>query len=110
MVVSADDVLSFWLDDVGPDGWYATDDALDQRIRDRFGMAWEEAAEGAYGLWLTRPEGTLAYIILTDQFPRNMFRGSGRAFATDRSALAVAKAAIDRKWDMRIAEPERQFF
>lgn len=110
MVVSADDVLSFWLDDVGPDGWYATDDALDQRIRDRFGLAWEEAAEGAYGLWLTYPNGTLAYIILTDQFPRNMFRGSGRAFATDRSALAAAKAAIDRKWDMKIAEPERQFF
>ena len=45
-----------------------------------------------------------------DQFPRNMFRGTGEAFATDREALAAAKAAIGRKWDLRIDEPARQFF
>lgn len=109
-MVQVDDVLSFWLDDLRPEDWYATDEAIDQRIRDRFLSAWQEAEEGAYGLWLTYPAGALAYIILTDQFPRNMFRGTGRAFATDRSALAAAKAAIDRKWDLRIAEPARQFF
>jgi uncharacterized protein (DUF924 family) len=109
-MVQVDDVLSFWLDELRPEDWYATDATLDQTIRDRFLPAWEEAVEGAYGLWLTYPNGALAYIILTDQFPRNMFRGSAQAFATDRSALAAAKAAIDRKWDLRIAEPARQFF
>lgn len=109
-MVSADDVLSFWLDEVSPADWYATDDTLDQRIRDRFMTTWQEATEGALGLWLTYPNGALAYIILTDQFPRNMFRGSAKAFATDGSALAAAKVSIDRKWDMRIAEPARQFF
>jgi uncharacterized protein (DUF924 family) len=109
-MTSPEDVLKFWLDDVGPEGWYAVSDELDQEIRDRFGAAWEAARDGAYGLWLTYPSGTLAYLILMDQFPRNMFRGTGEAFATDREALAAAKAAIGRKWDLRIDEPARQFF
>jgi uncharacterized protein (DUF924 family) len=109
-MVTVDDVLAFWLDEVTPADWYATEEALDQKIRDRFMDAWLQAEEGAHGLWLTYPNGALAYVILTDQFPRNMFRGTARAFATDRSALAAAKAAIDRKWDLRVAEPVRQFF
>jgi len=109
-MVNADEVLSFWLDELSEKDWYATDAALDQRIRDRFLTTWQEATEGGLGLWLTYPNGALAYIILTDQFPRNMFRGSGQAFATDQSALAAAKATIDRKWDLRVAEPARQFF
>ena len=109
-MVTPEDVLSFWLDDVGKAGWYDTSPELDQQIRDRFLETWHHAAEGRHALWLTYPSGTLAYIILMDQFPRNMFRDDGRAFATDRAALAAAKAAIHRKWDMRIDEPARQFF
>lgn len=104
------DVLSFWLDEVGPKGWYDQDEALDQAIRDRFEETWTRSTEGALSLWLTYPSGVLAYIILTDQFPRNMFRGQGKAFSTDRVALAAAKSAIDRNWDMKIDEPARQFF
>mgnify|MGYP000344164578 FL=1 len=109
-MVSPDELVSFWLDEVGPEGWYKVSDDLDQTIRDRFGEAWKSGCEGTYGLWLTYPTGTLAYIILMDQFPRNMFRGRGKAFSSDRAALAAAKAAIHRKWDMRIDEPARQFF
>ncbi|OUS20875.1 hypothetical protein A9Q95_11530 [Rhodobacterales bacterium 59_46_T64] len=109
-MTGADEILKFWLDDVGPQGWYAQDDALDQRIREGFGAMWEAASNGRFGLWLTYPSGALAYVILMDQFPRNMFRDSAKAFSTDRVALAAAKAAIDRGWDMRIDEPARQFF
>ena len=109
-MVAPEDVLSFWLDDVGEAGWYNPTEALDAEIRERFQPAWERAREGTCALWLTYPSGTLAYIILMDQMPRNMFRGSGQSFATDRHALAAAKAAIHRKWDMRIDEPARQFF
>jgi len=83
---------------------------LDDTIRTRFEAAWTAARDGACGLWITAPRSTLAYIILTDQFPRNMFRGDPRSFATDRSARAAAKIAMDRGWDLRVAEPERQFF
>jgi uncharacterized protein (DUF924 family) len=105
-----DEILSFWLDEIGPKGWYEVSDALDQTIRDRFLETWEEACEGKFSLWLTYPSGALAYIILMDQFPRNMFRGQGKAFSTDGAALAAAKSAIERGWDLKIDEPARQFF
>ena len=109
-MVTPEDVLSYWLDEVGPSGWYQASDALDQEIRDRFEDAWDGAMEGRHALWLTYPSGTLAYIILLDQFPRNMFRGSGKAFSSDRFALAAAKQAIGKNWDLKIDEPARQFF
>ncbi|MDH5798683.1 MAG: DUF924 domain-containing protein [Paracoccaceae bacterium] len=109
-MISPEQVLSFWLDELKPADWYNASPELDQRIRDKFEEAWKEATQGAYGLWLTHPTGTLAYIILTDQFPRNMFRGSALAFSTDRNALAAAKVAIARGWDKKIDEPARQFF
>jgi len=109
-MIAPEDILSFWLDEVGPDGWYDASPQLDAKIRNRFEAEWHNACEGAYALWLTYPSGTLAYILLMDQFPRNMFRNEGRAFATDKQALAAAKAAIHRGWDMRIDEPARQFF
>ena len=109
-MANPEDILAFWLDEVGPKGWYDVSPALDDTIRDRFLPDWERARDGGMSLWLTYPSGTLSYIILTDQFPRNMFRGSGEAFATDGVARAAAKMAIDRNWDMRIDEPARQFF
>ena len=109
-MIDPQQVLEFWLDDVGPEGWYASDPALDKRIIDRFGAAWTGACEGRYSLWLTYPSGALAYIILTDQFSRNMFRNTGKAFASDRIALAAAKSAIDKGWDLKIDAPARQFF
>ena len=109
-MIAPEEVLSYWLDEVGPEGWYKGGKALDQEIRDRFEAAWDAAMEGRFALWLTYPSGTLAYIILLDQFPRNMFRGSAKAFSSDRFALAAAKQAIGKGWDLRIDEPARQFF
>lgn len=109
-MVTAQEVLEFWLDEVGESAWYSPPVDLDDRIRARFAPAWQAAREGTFGLWLTYPSGLLAYILLLDQFPRNMFRDAADAFATDHAALAAAKVAIERKWDMRIDEPVRQFF
>lgn len=108
--MNPEDIIAYWVDEVGPKGWYAAGDELDQAVRDRFGAAWQEAAEGGFGLWLTGARDTLAYIILTDQFPRNMFRNDPRAYSTDSCARAATKVAIDRDWDLLIAEPARQFF
>ncbi len=109
-MTSPDDILAFWLDEIGPDGWYAGGEALDQTIRDRFLETYEKACSGALSLWLTYASGTLAYIILMDQFPRNMFRGTPKSIATDKVAAAAAKAAIAKGWDQKIDEPARQFF
>lgn len=107
---SPQDVLAFWLDEIGPEGWYAGGDTLDQQIRDQFLPTWERAARGDLGLWLTCPSETLAYLIVTDQMSRNIFRNEAAAFETDALALAAAKLAIKNDWDKRINEPARQFF
>ncbi len=109
-MASPEEILAYWLDEVGADGWYAGGEALDAEIRDRFLEDWKRAVDGSYAMWLTYPSGTLAYIILTDQFPRNMFRDTARAFSSDRLARAAAKVAISRGWDMKIDGMGRQFF
>ncbi|MHC0052799.1 DUF924 family protein [Actibacterium sp. D379-3] len=104
------EVIDYWLSEVGPEGWYTGGDALDRQIRDRFEPMWQRAHNGEFHDWLTQPRSALAYLILTDQFPRNMFRGEARAFSTDPMARAAAKQAIHLEFDMKVDEPERQFF
>lgn len=109
-MTTPEDILSFWLKDVGQAGWYLQDAALDERIRSRFAEDWEKARSGAYDTWVCAPESALALVILLDQFPRNMFRNDPRAYRTDAKALAIAKKAIARGFPARIPAPERQFF
>ena len=109
-MTSPETVLSFWLDEIGEKCWYAGDEALDAKVRLKFKPAWDEMMAGGMSMWLTYPSGALAYIILADQFSRNMFRDTAQAFASDRMALAAAKAALNKGWDMKIDEPARQFF
>ena len=104
------EIVRFWLDEVGQEGWYAAVDAVDDAIRDRFGPLWQEACEGGHVDWCETPQGALAYLILTDQFSRNMFRGDARAFATDAAARAAARIALGRGLDLAVEEPARVFF
>lgn len=109
-VASAEAVLRFWLDEVGPDGWYEGGAAVDEAVRERFRDTWAAAAAGALDGWSLRPDAALALVVALDQFPRNMFRGSEAAFASDAKALDTAKRAIAAGHDLRAGEPERQFF
>ena len=103
------EIIAFWRD-AGPDKWYARNDAFDAAIRGRFMPAHEAAARGELWGWEETPEGALALLILLDQFPRNLFRGSAHAFATDAPALCVADRAIARGFDTTMDGPLRQFF
>lgn len=108
--VTPDDVLRFWLEEAGEKRWYEANDAFDQKIRDRFLAAWQAAHDASKAPWTATAEETLASAILLDQFPRNMFRGDPRAFATDTLALGTVRAAIARGDDMATPLPQRQFF
>jgi uncharacterized protein (DUF924 family) len=108
-VSSAADVLAFWRE-AGPDRWFAHDAALDAAIQSRFAATHEAAAAGQFSAWEDSPEGALALVIVLDQFPRNMFRGSARAFTTDPAARVAAERAIARGFDRQIALPDRVFF
>jgi len=108
-IASSADVVSFWLD-AGPKRWFEKDEAFDAEIRDRFTATYDAAAAGKLALWEHTPESCLALLILLDQFPRNMFRGSAQSFATDPAALRIAKQAIARGFDQATPMPARQFF
>jgi uncharacterized protein (DUF924 family) len=105
----AEDILAFWFDEVGEAGWYDPPAGLDETCHARFATLWEEARKGGCECWSVLPRGALALVILLDQLPRNMFRGEARAFSSDAEARKVAKRAIARKDDHRVAELERQF-
>ncbi|MCQ0969779.1 DUF924 domain-containing protein [Paracoccus sp. TK19116] len=107
--VTPAEINSFWIDEIGEKGWYQQSDAVDQTIRNRFMEAWDVSGSLAQD-WEDTPEGALAALILTDQFPRNMFRGDPRSFETDELARAIADRAIAAGHDLATPEPQRQFF
>ena len=104
------ELLDFWLGEVGPEGWFAGGEKLDGICRDRFEDLWRAAREGGLDHWIDGTVGSLAFVILTDQLPRNMFRGGAESFATDPQALAAARRVLAEGWDLGAPEPERQFF
>lgn len=110
------DVLDFWFLPTGAEGhgqprmvWFRKDAAFDEEIRERFLPAVEASLAGELDQWAATPPGALALLILLDQFPRNLFRGSARAFAGDAQALRVADSVIARGWDRQMSGVERAF-
>ncbi len=103
-------ILKFWVEEIGPQGWYEQSDALDVRIRGQFLDLWDDAMAGRLESWMASADGALALIILLDQFPRNMFRGEAAAFRSDPYALGLAKRSIAAGYDQKTPEPQRQFF
>lgn len=104
--MSPEDILDFWVSAVGRDRWFKDDPAFDTKIRERFLDAYEKAVRGELRDWEETPEGMLALMLLLDQFPRRMFRGTPRAFETDELALDLARDAIIKHFDDRI---DRQY-
>jgi uncharacterized protein (DUF924 family) len=109
MAATADEIVSFWRT-AGPDRWFKKDAGFDEEIRQRFLKTHEAAAAGKLTDWEQSAQGALALLILLDQFPRNMFRGDARAFATDPLARAVAAGAIVRGFDSQVPPDMRGFF
>lgn len=109
LTATAADVLAFWKD-AGPSRWFRKDDGFDDTFRRRFLAAHEAAARGELDGWARTSDGTLALLILLDQFPRNAFRGTARMFATDAKARGIAKAALEAGFDQQVEAELRNFF
>ena len=113
---TAKEVLAFWFGAPGsPERgkarreWFRKDVKFDEEIRGRFGEAVAIALAGGFGEWCVTGEGALARILLLDQFTRNIFRDTPRAFAGDERALATAEDAVARGFDRQLSFNERWF-
>lgn len=104
------DVLNFWFVESGFKKWYAKDPIFDQAIRERFGALHEQALRDELNNWRATPEGRLAEIILLDQFSRNIYRDSAKAFAGDALALQLAQEAVASGADQSVGLERRAFF
>lgn len=103
-------VLEFWFHgDESRMAWFRKDPDFDAEIRQRFLDLWVQAHEGVLEAWCAAPESALAYIVVCDQFPRNMFRGEARAFATDAKALAAARDFVEQDWHAALHAVRRLF-
>lgn len=109
MTPSRDAVLHFWFEEIEPAQWWRVDSAFDAQLRERFGALQAAAHAGELWHWRATPEGRLAEVIALDQFPRNLFRGTARAFASDAMALALAQEAVAGGHD-RALPPQRRVF
>ncbi|WP_029031877.1 DUF924 family protein [Salinarimonas rosea] len=103
------EIVAFW-EAAGPPRWFAKDEAFDAEIRARFGATHQAAASGRLDEWELLPEGSLALLILLDQFPRNMFRGTKDVYRTDALAVLVAERAIERGHHKAVAPPMCRFY
>lgn len=110
------DVLDFWFGPAGSpeygrprEAWFRKSAAFDEAIRARFLQLQCQAGGGHLQSWEAQPDSLLALIVVLDQFPRNMFRGTSRAFATDARALAAAQLAVARGFDRLLPTVQRWF-
>ena len=106
----AEEVLNFWFNEIGRERWFANDASLDEQIRARFEKPYQDAVDGKLKAWEDTPEGMLALMLLFDQFPRRMFRGTSRAFETDELAVELARKAIIKHFDDRIDREYKLLF
>jgi len=109
MTAHPQDILGFWRS-AGPARWFSKSAAFDDAIRLKFEPTHHAAARGEYAAWEETAEGCLALLILLDQFPRNLFRRSAHAFATDPLARRIARRAIAAGFDEQFENPLRSFF
>ena len=112
-------ILDFWFGEDTDDSvvaknksalWWSKNPDVDAEMRQRFESLVHRAAGGELSSWQSSPRGHLALILLTDQFPRNIYRDSPRAFAYDRHALALCIDGIDQGVDLQLRPIERVFF
>lgn len=110
MTKTPQQILDFWFSDHLSRYWFAKSDDIDREIAARFAGTHEAAHAGRLDDWIEEPDSALALVIALDQFPRNIYRGGPRAYASDPLALSHAEAALDRGHDQTQPPERRQFF
>lgn len=109
MINDRQNIIKFWFEDTKPQQWFQVSEEFDALIKENFEESYENATAGILDDWRSDSDGALALCILLDQMPRNMFRGTPKAFATDKNALVIAKYAISKGLDQVLSPTKRRF-
>jgi len=104
-----EDIIQFWYTEIPPRNWFVKDLAFDTMLKRRFGDIHQKATAGELAHWRQKPLGKLAEIIVLDQFSRNLFRNSSKAFAYDGQALVLAQSAIEQSADLALLPKQQSF-
>ncbi len=109
MPISYDEILTFWFTEPMKSHWFSSTDDIDSMIRDNYENLWEQASRGECDDWIQTAKGSLALVIVLDQFPLNMFRGTKKSFSTEAKSIEVTKKALAAGQDQQIAKDRLAF-
>ena len=103
------DLIDFWFSDEASQYWFKSTDAFDQRLVDSHADTWQRAKQGELDNWQRTATGSLALVIVLDQLPLNMFRGTAKSFSTEAQSRAVARSAIEKAYDQELPANQKSF-
>lgn len=109
MNINANEIIDFWYCDRIKKQWFVSTLELDQEILGKYGDLWETALAGDLDDWLSEPNGCLALIIVLDQFPLNMFRGTAKSFLSESKSIEVAKVAVSQHFEQKLDKDKLAF-
>lgn len=104
-----EELIDFWYADDARKRWFKSTAEFDQHLATKYSQMWQHALDGLYDDWTNNAKGCLALCILLDQIPRNIFRGSAKAYASDARAREICKHAIDTGVNAALSEDESRF-
>jgi uncharacterized protein (DUF924 family) len=102
-------LVDFWFSETASQYWFKSTEAFDQQLRDDYAGLWQQAKDGELDNWKAQPMGCLALVILLDQLPLNMFRGTAKSFSTEAQSRDVAAFAVDHGFDVDMATKQKAF-
>ncbi len=102
-------ITDFWFEHTKPEDWFRGGQTFDDTLREKWSDHYEAALDGQLKEAFESPKGCIALCLLWDQYPRNVFRGTPRAFATDSLALSVSRCAVEAGFDKNLSNPEKLF-
>jgi uncharacterized protein (DUF924 family) len=107
--ITPKDIIKFWFEDIKPEQWFKKDEQFDRELTIKFSEIHEDIISDKKNVWMNDAKGSLALILVLDHFSRNMFRGTPKAYKSDKFALKIAKNSIEKGFDKKIPEG-RSFF
>ncbi|MCK5335867.1 MAG: DUF924 domain-containing protein [Gammaproteobacteria bacterium] len=109
MVISAKEIINFWYSNRVKGQWFASTPELDKEILEKYKQVWEMALAGGLDDWCKKPESCLALVIILDQFPLNMFRGTAKSFQSERKSVEIAEYAVKNNFEQQLDKNKLAF-